>query len=217
MNSPESHPATGLDLLKEALALDPANLPARKRATWEAVQSVEHHAVTDLAYNHLWNLAQPRADLSASDVAHMRKTSLLTAEFVVRAFQRGLVTATHTLGALSRATPSPVHGQERRGLSASVRRPMIAAGFDITPDVERKLVYAVADVFARALARPAKPVPQPTRFIVDTEPYAPADIVDHDEIDWLTGQPLSVAQTISELLSSAQVEDVVPAPALTAA
>lgn len=193
MNSPEAQPVTGLEYLKEALALDADQFVKRQRATWEALMSVEHHAIADLAYNHLHTLVRPRADLSLADRARLRQTSLVTAEFVIRGFYRGLAAAPNTLTAMARGAQSTVHGSERLMLAGSIRRPLISAGYDITPDVERELTYAIAALFLAALRKPAKMRPQPVRLgaLRPDESHDVEDVTfDHDDVDWRTGEPL---------------------------
>lgn len=208
MNSPESPTATGLEHLAEALAQDAEDFAARKRAIWLAVGAVQHHAANDLASNHLDDLAPPRADLTRTERERQLKTLQCTAEFVIRAYHRALMSSTNTLRALAAGTPSPVHGSERAGLSAAVRRPLVAAGYNVTPDVERTLSYKIADILARALTQPAQ-LPLARTFLQGTN--APDDlVVDHDEVDWRTGEPLAtdeqIADAVDELLESVAVE-----------
>lgn len=201
MNSPEPHSVTGLERLKAALALgESADLFTRKRATWNALLSVEHHAIADLAYNQLDSLARPRADLTAAGVTSLRQTRWVTAEYIIRAFQRGLASAPHTLTAIARGALNPVHGGERMMLTASIRRPMSAAGYTITGDVERTLTYTITRLFAEALDKPARELPTPARTLVFDQPEF---AVDHDDFDWQTGAPRNALTVELEELGAA--------------
>ena len=197
MNSPEPRSVTGLERLKEALALgESADLYTRKRATWDALLSVEHHAIADLVNGRLNSLAVPRSDLSAAEVASLGRARWVTSEFVIRAFQRGLAGAPHTLTAIARGALNPVHGSERAMLTAAVRRPMIAAGYSVTADVERQLTYTMAGVFADALAKAAKVRAVPAGAVRFD---CAALTIDHDDFDWQTGEPLD---TLTDELAS---------------
>lgn len=188
MNSPQRDvmsPLTGLEHLARALAVpDPVT---RARHTWQAVQTAEAGAVDVIARDVLTTLVTPRGDLEPQHIHQLDLVRSTNALEVFRALHRALACAPQTLTALAKGTPSPVHGAERRGLVAAVRRPLISAGYEVDEATARKVTYAVVAAVGTALAAPARiPVPPPR---AGAAPLCDGPLVDHDDVDWLTGEP----------------------------
>lgn len=200
MNSPQrdpQSPLTGLEYLTAALSAPDQVVRARK--TWEALQAVESPGVRNITYGVLPSLSA-RADLPREDADRLHRYRSNTAIDVFRAFQRGLMASTFTLAALAKGTPSPVHGTERATLTAAVRRPLIAAGYEVDEATARKATYAVADALRAALTGPAIPVRQPARL--GAIPVETGPVADHDEVHWLTGEPLHPPRACAETLAA---------------
>jgi hypothetical protein len=94
--------------------------------------------------------ARPDCDTTAhTDRMALRRHGI--AEELLRAHHRALLSAPHTMLALAAGAPNPVHGQERRSLSAPLARRLVIEGCHDDEFTVRSLTYAVSAALCAAL------------------------------------------------------------------
>lgn len=166
---------TGRELLADAL--NHTDLVRSRQLTWRALGAAEKQVVAAVTRTVLPTLACTRRrdpDLDR-DVAFD----------LFAALQRALSNSPHTLRAIAKGTPSPVHGTERAELCAAVTRKLTTGGYLVEQAAIRPLTYALVGILAGALDEPANvPAEHPRLPAITTGP-----VLDHDLYDWRTGAP----------------------------
>ena len=108
-------------------------------------------SILALPHGALRTNTQPRADLPARDLERLTLAWRWHAADILEDLHRSLVNSPHTLRALSAGAPNPVHGSERRSLTATVTRRLLILGCEPNEVSERRITYEAVDAIRHAL------------------------------------------------------------------